>query len=56
LIEGRDKLSVARILLLIEVLCVTVVTILLKGRLVPGSFSINNGGFGPHPFKEEKFR
>ena len=29
MIEGRDKLSVDRILLLIEVLCVTIVTILL---------------------------
>jgi membrane protease YdiL (CAAX protease family) len=44
LIEGRDKLSVARILLLIEVLCVTVVTILLI-KLLRNNFNSRGDWF-----------
>jgi membrane protease YdiL (CAAX protease family) len=44
LIEGRDKLSFDRILLLIEVLCVTIVTILLI-KLVRNNVNIRGDWF-----------
>jgi len=44
LIEGRDKLSVDRILLLIEVLCVTIVTILLI-KLLRNNVSVRGDWF-----------